>query len=65
MLIECKLKVIFEKRGLKQKFVAEKAEINQATLSLIVSGRSIPTLIVAYKIADVLEMRVEDIWIRK
>lgn len=60
--METKLKEIIRKRGLKQGFVAEKIGISQGTLSLIVQGKSIPTLPVAIKIAKFLNMSVEELW---
>ncbi len=60
--METKLKKIIEERGLKQGFIAKKAGISRGTLSLIVRGKSMPTLPVAIKIARVLEMTVEELW---
>lgn len=65
MEIECVLKELITDKGIKQKFIAEKAGISPGTLSFIIRGKTLPTLSVAYKIAEVLEMRVEDIWVKR
>ncbi|WP_338788833.1 helix-turn-helix transcriptional regulator [Metabacillus sp. FJAT-53654] len=64
MKIECKLRDFLNENGIKQKFIAEKAEISQGTLSLIIRGESLPTLPVAYKIAGVVNKPIEEIWVR-
>lgn len=60
--METKLKKIINERGLKQGFVAEKANVSRAALSLIINGKSIPSLPVALRIARVLDMTVEELW---
>ncbi|EJR66517.1 hypothetical protein IIO_01133 [Bacillus cereus VD115] len=56
------LKEILDNRGMKYSFVAKKANIASSTMSALVKG-GLPTLPVAYRIAKVLDMRLEDIWI--
>jgi DNA-binding XRE family transcriptional regulator len=63
MKIKSNLREILKERGLKQGFIAEKAGISQTTFSYLVTGKSLPTLEVAYKIAKVLDLQVEYIWI--
>jgi putative transcriptional regulator len=63
MEIKCILKEILEERGMKQQFIVDKTGITNGTLSMIVRGKSLPTLKVAYKIADVIGKRVDEIWI--
>jgi putative transcriptional regulator len=60
--MKCKLRVIFAERGIKQRWFARKIGINEGTLSLIMSGKSTPTLPVAMRIAKELDMRIEEIW---
>ncbi|PEL12647.1 helix-turn-helix transcriptional regulator [Bacillus sp. AFS017336] len=60
--MKTRLKVILAEKGLKQSFIAEKAEIRLSTMSLISNGKSTPTLEVALKIAKALNLKVEDIW---
>lgn len=59
----CKLKVIFAENDISQREFAKRIGISEGTLSLIVRGKSIPTLQVAFKIAKGLDLKVEDIWI--
>lgn len=56
------LNEILEKRGIKKKWLADQVGITPTTLSKICKGESVPTLKVALKIADVLELKVEKIW---
>ncbi|WP_425710659.1 helix-turn-helix transcriptional regulator [Fictibacillus sp. Mic-4] len=65
MEIECKLKELLKDNGIKQSYIAEKAGITQGTLSMIVRGKSLPTLPVAFKIASVIGKPIEEIWVRK
>lgn len=56
---------MIKERGLKKRFVAEKAGISKTTLAAIVNERSIPTLQVAIRIAEVMGEKVEDIWVKQ
>ncbi len=60
--MKSRLKEILDNRGMKYSFVAKKANIASSTMSALVKG-GLPTLPVAYRIAKVLDMRLEDIWI--
>ena len=60
--METKLKKILDERGLKQGFIAEKAGLSRGAFSLIVRGKSIPTLPAALRIARVLDISVEELW---
>lgn len=62
MDVKTNLKDILNDRGLKQSFIAAKIGVRQGTMSNLVNGKTIPTLTVALKIAEVLEMKVEEIW---
>lgn len=48
---------------IKQSALAKRAGITDQTLSMIVRGKSEPTLRVAMRIAKTLDLKVEDIWI--
>lgn len=61
--MECRLKEIIKERGLKQGYIAEKAGISNTTMSALVTGRNLPTLPVAARIAKVLELHIDEIWI--
>lgn len=52
---------ILDERGMKQKFIAEKAGISTTSVSGIYNGH-LPQLETALKIAKVLGLKVEDIW---
>ena len=57
-----KLEDLIEERGLKKSWIAKKVRIAPGTLSKIISGESIPTLPVALRIADLLDITVEELW---
>lgn len=59
--MESKLKETLDNRGIKYGFVAEKAKISNAAVTNLIKG-AIPTLPVAYRIAKILDMKIEDIW---
>ncbi|MED1094000.1 helix-turn-helix transcriptional regulator [Bacillus paramycoides] len=61
--MHCKLKEILAERMIKQSALAKRAGITDQTLSMIVRGKSEPTLRVAMRIAKTLDLKVEDIWI--
>jgi putative transcriptional regulator len=65
MEIVCILEDILKERGLKKGYIAEKANVSRAALSLILKGKSMPSLPVAMRIAEVLDIRIEDIWKKK
>jgi putative transcriptional regulator len=65
MELTCVLENILKNKGLKKGFVSEKAGISKTTLTSLMKGRTLPSLPVAMKIAEVLELRIEDIWIKK
>lgn len=62
MEIKSILNELIEEQGKKKGYVAKAAEINPATLTAILKG-AIPTLPVAYRIADVMGKRTDEIWI--
>lgn len=57
-----KLKEIIKEKGLKQKFIAEKANITEGTLSGIINNKNVPNVEMAIKLAKVLNMTVEEIF---
>lgn len=65
MNLKCNLEKMIIERGLKKSYVAKKAEISVSTMSLILKGKSIPTLQVAIRIAEVMGEKVEDIWVKQ
>lgn len=61
-LLRSNLKQIVDEKGLRYGFVAKKVGIANSTMTNLLQGGS-PTLLVAIRIAKVLDVRVEDIWI--
>jgi putative transcriptional regulator len=62
MAVKNKLKDILDSRGIKQVWLAEQVGIDKRTLSNMVSNKYNTSLEVALKIADVLNMKVDDIF---
>ncbi|MHA4176854.1 helix-turn-helix transcriptional regulator [Bacillus cereus] len=62
--MKSELKQILDKRGIKYSHVAKQAKISNSTMTNLLKG-GLPTLPVAYRIARVLEMKLEDIWIEE
>ncbi|MFC4769238.1 helix-turn-helix transcriptional regulator [Effusibacillus consociatus] len=60
--MKCRLKLILKERKIKQKDFAKELGLGEAHLSRIATGSVIPTLDVAFRIAKVLQLRIEDIW---
>lgn len=60
--MKCRLKEILDDRGIKYGYIADKVKISRSTMSLILSGKSIPTLPVAMRIAKELHLKIEDVW---
>lgn len=56
------LKKLLEDRGIKQKWLAEKASVTPAALNLIVHGKTLPTLRTAQRIARILQTDVDTLW---
>jgi DNA-binding XRE family transcriptional regulator len=57
-----KLKLLIKEKEMKQGDIADKIGVSKGALSLIVNGKSMPTLTVAIKLARVLETSVEYLW---
>ncbi|MDA1577307.1 helix-turn-helix transcriptional regulator [Bacillus cereus group sp. BY17LC] len=56
------LKEILDSKGIKYSFIAKEASISNSTMTNLIKGAT-PTLPVAYRIAKVLDLPVEKIWI--
>jgi putative transcriptional regulator len=59
---DCRLKVIFAERKIKVGEFAKKVGISQASMSAIINDRTLPRFDSAYRIAEALDMRIEEIW---
>ncbi|MGN4406415.1 helix-turn-helix domain-containing protein [Bacillus cereus group sp. MYBK59-1] len=63
-MLHSNLKQIVDEKRLRYGFVAKKVCIANSTMTNLLQGCS-PTLLVAIRIAKVLDMRVKDIWIEE
>lgn len=61
-ILESRLKYILKEQGRTQTWLTEKVGVNKSTISDVVNGKRIPTLLVALRIAKTLDVKVEDIW---
>jgi putative transcriptional regulator len=61
--IKNRLREIIEQRGIKQKFLADQSGVNEQTLSNCINNRFNLSLENAIKIAKVLNMPVEELFI--
>lgn len=62
LIVKNRLKEILDNRGIKQVWLAEQVGISFKTLSNICNNRYNTSLEVAFKIAKVLDLRLEDIF---
>jgi putative transcriptional regulator len=65
MKLKCRLRVILAEKEIKHGDIAEKVGISQGTMSALVNNRQLPTLPVAFNIAEVLGLKIEDVWIKE
>lgn len=63
MNIKSKLRVIFAEREIKQTEFCDRVGISRSALSQLATGKTLPTLEVAYKIAKELDLNVMEIWV--
>ncbi|WAH35069.1 helix-turn-helix transcriptional regulator [Alicyclobacillus dauci] len=61
-MIRSNLREVIEQRGIKQTWLAERSGVTTTTLSQIVTGKRVPTLEVAFRIAKVLDLRIDEVW---
>ncbi|MCP8970582.1 helix-turn-helix transcriptional regulator [Ectobacillus ponti] len=61
-MLQSKLKEILDERGLRYGFIARRVGIANSTMTALVQGGT-PSLLVAIRIAKILDLRVEDIWV--
>jgi len=65
MELKCLLKVRLAEKEMKLKELSEMTGIHYTHLSGINRGKIFPELPTAYKIAEAMDMLIEDIWIKK
>lgn len=61
-IMTTRLKVMLAQMGVKQTWLAERAGVSPTTLSMIVNGKTLPTLRTAQKIARALGTTVDALW---
>jgi putative transcriptional regulator len=54
-----------EKRGYKKKFIAEQLGISQRQMSKWINGESYPTVPKLFRLAEILNCKVDDLYTRK
>ena len=57
-----KLKIFREKKGFTQVQVAEKAQISERGYQYIEAGKRVPSVVIAQRIANVLNSSVEELF---
>lgn len=62
MVVKNRLKEILEERGIKQSWLAKQVGMTNGTMSNLVNNRYQTSIDFAFKIADILQMDVKDIW---
>jgi putative transcriptional regulator len=60
--LQSRLKEIMKEQGRTQNWLSEKAGVSATSISSIVNKKSVPTLLIALRIAKALDKSVEEIW---
>ncbi|MCJ7507052.1 helix-turn-helix transcriptional regulator [Candidatus Bathyarchaeota archaeon] len=60
--MKTKIKELREKRNLTQEALAEKVDVTRQTILFLEKGKYNPSLRLAYKIAKVLDSKIEDVF---
>lgn len=63
-MFECRLNVIFAERKIKKGEFADKIGVGRGTLSAWCNDKAVPSLEMAYKVAEELDLNVMEIWQR-
>ena len=62
MSVKNRLKEILTERGIKQNWLAEQVKVDKSTIGNIIKNRFNTSLEVAFKIANVLNLNVDDVF---
>lgn len=62
MNLKCNIKVLLAAKDMRSKQLAETLEVSTPTVSNWINGTSFPTLQMAFKIASVLDCKVDDLY---
>jgi putative transcriptional regulator len=60
--MKSKIGQVIEDRGLMKKYVAKKLGVSPSQISNWISGKSYPTLNKAFKLAKLLQCKVDDLY---
>lgn len=63
--MESRMNEYIEKKGYKKKWIAQQLGVSQEVLSRWINGRSMPSLKKAFEIAELLECKVDNLYIKK
>ena len=63
--MKCNIGKLIDDRGLKRKWVAEKVGVSDKQISNWVTGRSYPTAEKLFTLADLLGVKVDDLYTKK
>lgn len=63
-MLKCKIGEIIDKKGYRRKFIADKIGVTPQQLSNWIHGRSYPTVDKLFKVAEILECKVDDLYER-
>lgn len=64
-MLKSKMKVRLAELEIKQQDLSERLGVTKQTMSAWVNGRSMPTLEMAFRIAYILDCKVDDLFIYK
>ncbi|MEH6990577.1 helix-turn-helix domain-containing protein [Cytobacillus firmus] len=61
---KCRLRVILAEKEIKHGDFAKQINTSAAAFSSIVNNRTLPSFETTYKISEVLEMDIKEIWVK-
>lgn len=62
---KCRLKAILADKEIKHGDFAKMIGVNTSTLSTWISGKSRPSLEMAFQIADILHVDINEVWVKE
>lgn len=62
MAVKNRLKEILEDRGISQTWLAKKTDVTRQTISNVINDRFCPSLDLAFKICNALELQLDDVF---
>lgn len=65
MTLKCRLKVILAEKEMLHKDFAHLVGVSKTTATMWISGKAKPDLDRAYEVADLLGVKVTDIWVKE